>query len=393
MKRRVVLIVLDSVGIGELPDAKDYFDEGSDTVGNISKAIGGLRLPGMEKIGLGNINGIKGILRSDSPTGAYGKCSELSKGKDTVTGHWEISGVILEKPLNTYPNGFPEDLINEFENKIGRKVLGNKVASGTEIIKVLGDEHVRTGFPIVYTSADSVFQIAAHEEVIPLKELYGMCQVARELLVGDKAVGRIIARPFAGESGSFNRTSNRKDFALNPLGKTMLEYIKEAGKNVMAVGKIEDIFNGIGVTDAVHIKNNMDGVDKTIEYMKSDKEGLIFTNLVDFDMLYGHRNDADGYSKALMEFDNRLQDIIGAMKEEDILIITADHGCDPTTPSTDHSREYIPVLAYGNEILGGADIGVRKSFSDIGKTVLDLFEIENNLPGESFKGEILRRKS
>lgn len=393
MKRRVILIVLDSVGVGELPDAKDYFDEGSDTVGNISKAIEGLRLPGMEKIGLGNINGIKGILKSDNPSGAYGKCSELSKGKDTVTGHWEISGVILDKPLNTYPYGFPEDIINEFENKIGRKVLGNKVASGTEIIKELGDEHVRTGFPIVYTSADSVFQIAAHEEVIPLKELYSMCQIAREMLIGNRAVGRIIARPFIGERESFKRTSNRKDFALNPLGKTMLEYIKETGKDVMAVGKIEDIFNGIGVTNAVHIKNNMDGVDKTIEYMKSDSEGLIFTNLVDFDMLYGHRNDVEGYAKALIEFDNRLQDIINAMKEEDILIITADHGCDPTTPSTDHSREYIPVLVYGNEINRGADIGVRNSFSDIGKTVLDILEIENYLPGESFKGEILRRKN
>jgi phosphopentomutase len=393
MKRRIILIVLDSVGIGELPDAKDYFDEGSDTLGNISRAVGGLILPSMEKIGLGNINGIKGILKCDNPTGAYGKSSELSKGKDTVTGHWEISGVILERPLNTYPNGFPGDLIHEFENKIGRKVLGNKVASGTEIIKELGQEHVRTGFPIVYTSADSVFQIAAHEEIIPLKELYSMCQTAREMLVGDRAVGRIIARPFTGDSGSFTRTSNRKDFALNPLGKTMLEYIKENGKDVMAVGKIEDIFNGIGVTHAVHIKNNMDGVDKTIAYMKSDSEGLIFTNLVDFDMLYGHRNDVEGYAKALIEFDNRLQDIIDAMKEEDILIITADHGCDPTTPSTDHSREYIPVLVYGNEINRGADIGVRNSFSDIGKTVLDILEIENDLPGESFKGEILRRKN
>lgn len=388
MNRRIILVILDSVGIGEMPDAKNYNDEGSNTLGNISLAVGGLRLPNMEKLGLGNIDGIKGIVKSESPKGAFGKCSELSIGKDTVTGHWEIAGVILSKPLHTYPNGFPQQLITEFENKIGRKTLGNIVASGTEIIKELGDEHVKTGYPIIYTSADSVFQIAAHEDVISIEELYKMCKIAREMFVGDIAVGRIIARPFTGESGSFSRTSNRKDFALDPFNKTMLDYIKEAGNNVMAVGKIEDIYNGKGITDAVHIKNNMDGVDKTLEYMKSEKTGLIFTNLVDFDMHFGHRNDFQGYAKALVDFDNRLPEILKLMNEEDILILTADHGCDPTTPSTDHSREYIPLIVCGNKVKAGANVGIRNSFSDIGKTILDLLKVPNELVGESFAKDI-----
>jgi phosphopentomutase len=389
MDRRVILVVLDSVGIGEMPDAKKFGDEGSNTLGNTSMAVGGLRLPNMESLGLGNIQGIKGILKTGDPQGAFGKCAELSIGKDTVTGHWEIAGVVLKKPLNTYPEGFPEQLINEFENKIGRKIIGNKVASGTEIIKELGDEHVRTGYPIVYTSADSVFQIAAHEEVIPLEELYKMCRIAREMFMGDIAVGRIIARPFIGESGSYSRTSNRKDFALDPFDKTMLEYIKEAGSNVMAVGKIEDIYNGKGITHAVHIKNNMDGVDKTLEYMKDGKPGLIFTNLVDFDMHFGHRNDYKGYAQALVDFDNRLPEILDHMNDQDILILTADHGCDPTTSSTDHSREYVPVVIYGKKIIEGTDIGVRKSFCDIGKTVLEYLGIENELNGTSFAKETL----
>jgi phosphopentomutase len=388
MSRRVILVVLDSVGIGEMPDAKNYNDEGSNTLGNISSALGGLRLHNMEELGLGNIDGIKGIVKSENPKGAFGKCSELSIGKDTVTGHWEIAGVVLSKPLHTYPNGFPQQLITEFENKIGRKTLGNIVASGTEIIKELGDEHVKTGYPIIYTSADSVFQIAAHEDVISIEELYKMCKIAREMLVGDIAVGRIIARPFTGESGSYSRTSNRKDFALDPFNKTMLDYIKEDGNNVMAVGKIEDIYNGKGITDAVHIKNNMDGVDKTLEYMKNEKTGLIFTNLVDFDMHFGHRNDFQGYARALVDFDNRLPEILELMKEEDILILTADHGCDPTTPSTDHSREYIPLVVYGNKVKAGANVGIRNSFSDIGKTILDLLKVHNELVGESFAKDI-----
>jgi phosphopentomutase len=388
MNRRVILVVLDSVGIGEMPDAKNYNDVGSNTLGNISTAVGGLRLPNMEKLGLGNIDGIKGVVKSENPNAAFGKCSELSIGKDTVTGHWEIAGVVLDKPLNTYPNGFPKPLITEFENKIKRKIICNIVASGTEIIKNLGDEHVKTGCPIVYTSADSVFQIAAHEDIIPIEELYKMCRIAREMFVGDIAVGRIIARPFTGESGNFSRTSNRKDFALDPFNKTMLEYIKEAGSNVMAVGKIEDIYNGKGITDAVHIKNNMDGVDKTLNYMKSEKSGLIFTNLVDFDMHYGHRNDFQGYAKALIDFDNRLPEILALIKEDDILILTADHGCDPTTPSTDHSREYIPLIVYGHKVKAGANLGTRNSFADIGKTILDLLKVPNALVGESFAKEI-----
>lgn len=390
MIKRTILIVLDSVGIGEMPDSAKYGDVGSDTLGNVSKAVGGLKLPNMEKLGLGNIDGVKNITKCENPMGSFGKCAELSIGKDTVTGHWEIAGVVLEEPLNTYPEGFSEDIIKEFESKIGRKIIGNKVASGTEIIKELGEEHIKTGSPIVYTSADSVFQIAAHEDVIPLDELYNMCQIARKMFVGEKAVGRIIARPFIGEPGQFTRTSNRRDFALDPFDKTMLEYIKEKGISVMAVGKIEDIYNKKGITDAVHIKNNMDGIDKTLEYMKENKNGLIFTNLVDFDMLYGHRNDAVGYAKALVDVDNRIPEVISAMKEDDILILTADHGCDPTTESTDHSREYIPVIVYGKKIKSGINIGVRKSFSDIGKTILDLLKIENNLYGDSFAKEILK---
>lgn len=388
MAKRVILIVLDSVGVGELPDAADYGDVGSDTLGNISKAVGGLRLPNMERLGLGNITDIKNINKVEKPSGSFGKCKELSIGKDTVTGHWEIAGVVLSKPLNTYPDGFPEEIIKEFEDKIGRKIIGNKVASGTEIIKELGEEHIKTGYPIVYTSADSVFQIAAHEEVIPLDELYRMCSIARQMFLGEKAIGRIIARPFIGKVGEFTRTSNRKDFALDPFDKTMLDYISENNLNVMAVGKIEDIYNKKGITDAVHINNNMDGVDKTLDYMKEDKEGLIFTNLVDFDMHYGHRNDVKGYAKALIDFDNRLPEIISTMKDEDVLILTADHGCDPTTASTDHSREHVPVIVYGKGIKSGINIGTRESFCDIGKTILELLNVKNDLYGKSFASEI-----
>ncbi|MFL0196910.1 phosphopentomutase [Clostridium sp. WILCCON 0269] len=383
--RRVILIVFDSVGIGELPDAEEYGDVGSNTLGNISKAVGGLELSNLHKLGIGNIQGAKNLNRCAQPTGNFGKCTELSKGKDTVTGHWEIAGIVLKKSLNTYPDGFPQDIIEEFQDKIGRKVLGNKVASGTEIINELGKEHVDTGYPIVYTSADSVFQVAAHEEVIPVDELYKMCSTARKMLSGDRTVGRVIARPFIYDKGKYVRTSNRKDFALDPPEKTMLDYIKEAGLNVMAVGKIEDIYNKRGITEAVHIKNNMDGIDKTLSYMEKNQPGLIFTNLVDFDMLYGHRNDVEGYAKALIEADGRIPEIISRMNGEDVLVITADHGCDPTTESTDHSREYIPVLVYGENLKSRVDIGVRKCYSDIGKTILDLLDIKNDLYGISFK--------
>ncbi len=388
--KRVILIVMDSLGVGELPDANLYGDVGSHTLDNTYKACGGLKIDNLEKLGFGNIEGVKYLNKVNDNIGAYGKLAERSKGKDTVTGHWEIGGVILDTPLNTYPNGFSEEIIEEFLKRTNKKgVLGNCVASGTEIIERLGDEHVKTGYPIIYTSADSVFQIAAHEDVISLEELYEMCRIAREMLVGENVVGRVIARPFVGENGNYKRTPNRRDYALDPFSKTMLEYLKENGKEVAAVGKIEDIYNKKGVTMAVHTKNNMDGVDATLKYMKEVKEGLIFTNLVDFDMLYGHRNDPKGYGKAIEELDNRLQEIYSEMTEDDILMLTADHGCDPTTESTDHSREYIPLLVYGNKI-NPVNIGTRESFTDISKTILEYFNIENNIDGKSFLRNILK---
>ena len=382
--KRAILIVLDSVGIGEMPDAHLYGDVGSNTLGNIGKKVGGLNLKNLESLGLGNIEDLKGVHVLDNPKGAFGKSAELSVGKDTVTGHWEMSGVILKEPLNTYPNGFSNEIIERFEKEIGRKIIGNKVASGTEIIKELGEEHFKTGYPIVYTSADSVFQIAAHEDIVPLEKLYEYSKIARKILVGEMQVGRVIARPFKGKPGDFERTSNRKDYSLDPFNKTILEYIKEDGQNTMAVGKITDIFNGIGITHSTYTSNNEDGVDKTLKFMNKKLPGFIWTNLVDFDMHFGHRNDYKGYYKALQEFDERIPEIIKKLEEDDILIITADHGCDPTTPSTDHSREYVPILIYGSNIRGGVDIGTRNTFSDIGKTVLDYLNIENELYGESF---------
>lgn len=390
MTDRVILVVLDSVGIGALPDADKYGDEKSNTLGNISRSIGGLSLPNLEKLGLGNIEGVTEIKKVTSPTGCYGRSEEFSNGKDTTTGHWEMAGIIIENAFPTYPNGFPEDLVTKFENAIGRKILGNKSASGTEIIKELGEEHVKTGNPIVYTSADSVFQIAAHEEIIPIDELYKMCEIAREMLTGEHAVGRVIARPFIGEVGNFQRTSNRHDYSLKPYYATMLDNIKDNGMKVKAVGKIVDIYAGEGVTDSVHTKSNMDGVDKTLEYMKEDFNGLLFTNLVDFDMKYGHRNDPEGYAKALVDFDNRLPEIIDNMNDNDVLIITADHGCDPTTEGSDHSREYIPVIAYGKNVKEGINLGTRKTFSDIGQTIVDLLNVKDIKNGTSFKNDIIK---
>lgn len=389
--KRAILIVLDSVGVGELKDAKSYGDEGSHTLDNVYKTCKGLEINELEKLGIGNIEGVNGPKKCDNVIGSFGRCEEASKGKDTVTGHWEISGVILEEPLNTYPEGFSDEIINEFKKRANIEgILGNIVASGTQIIEDLGEEHVKTGYPIIYTSADSVFQIAAHEDVIPVEKLYEMCEIARNMLVDKWAVGRVIARPFIGEAPNFKRTSNRRDYALDPFNKTMLEYLKDANYEVAAVGKIEDIYNKKGITSAVHTKSNMDGVDKTLEYMDTVKEGLIFTNLVDFDMLYGHRNDPAGYGKALEDFDNRLQEIYNKMDEEDILIITADHGCDPTTSSTDHSREHIPVLVYGKNIKAGVNIGTRETFADIGKTILDFFNVQNELVGKSFLKDIIK---
>ncbi|HHW56876.1 MAG TPA: phosphopentomutase [Clostridia bacterium] len=387
MLKKVILIVLDSVGVGELPDAYKFGDEGTNTLGHVVEKTS-IELPNMWKLGLGNIIPLKTVSSNPNPIGAYGKMAEKSAGKDTTTGHWEIAGLIVEKPFPTYPNGFPPDIIEEFERRIGRRVLGNKPASGTEIIKELGEEHVETGYPIVYTSADSVFQIAAHEEVIPVGELYKMCEIAREILKGDHAVGRVIARPFIGISGNFVRTGNRRDFSLKPFESTVLDMLKQAGYEVYAIGKIEDIFAGQGITNKNHTTNNDEGITATIEAMNIVKIGLIFTNLVDFDMIYGHRNDVEGYAKALKHFDNRLPEIMGKLTEEDLLIITADHGCDPTTPGTDHTREYVPLLVYSPLMKEGVNLGVRSTYSDVAATIAEIFNIGPTKNGTSFLKEL-----
>ncbi len=389
--KRAIIIVLDSLGIGEMPDAARYGDEGSNTLGNITRAMkdkSWYRLENLTGMGLGHIDGIDYIEKVDDPSASFGRLSEKSKGKDTTTGHWEIAGIVLERPFPTYPDGFPKEVIEAFEKAIGRKCLGNYPASGTEIIEKLGKEHMETGFPIVYTSADSVFQIAAHESIIPIDELYDMCEKARSILTGEHAVGRVIARPFEGEPGSFRRTERRKDFSLKPIRKTVLDYAKEQGFEVRAVGKIEDIFAGSGITHAVHINGNMDGVDKTIEWIREDFKGILFTNLVDFDMLYGHRNNTEGYARAIEDFDRRLPEITGAMKDEDILIITADHGCDPTTESTDHSREYTPLLICGKPIKKGVNLHTREGFSDIAATVAEYLGVKAEIEGKSFLKDI-----
>lgn len=390
MIKRAVLIVLDSVGAGELPDAAEYGDEGSNTLKNIYKHAERFSLPNLEKLGILNIDGFEDLKKSDSFKGSVAKCNEKSKGKDTTTGHWEISGLILDNPFPTYSKGFPKELMEEFEKKVGRKTIGNCTASGTEIIKELGKEHVETGNLIVYTSADSVFQIAAHEDIVPLEELYDICRIARKMLQGEHGVGRVIARPFIGEEGSFIRTGNRKDFSLEPYKDTMLDFVKNSGREVYAIGKIEDIFANKGITKSNHTTNNEEGIDATIAAIKEDSEGLIFTNLVDFDMIYGHRNNVQGYADALMYFDNKLPEIIDSLKDDDMLIITADHGCDPTTESTDHSREYIPLIFYGKFIKEKNNLGIIDTYASIGKTILDILNIENDLEGISVKNQILK---
>lgn len=389
MINRVALFVLDSVGVGELPDAADYGDCGSNTLGNISRAVGGLNMPHLGRLGLGNIIPIEGVPPAASPAASYGRMAEKSPGKDTTTGHWEMAGIILKQPFPVYPHGFPTSLIKSYEEKIGRRVLGNKAASGTAIIEELGAEHMAAGSPIVYTSADSVFQVAAHEEVIPLEELYRICRIAREMLSGEHAVGRVIARPFVGQPGNFRRTVNRHDFSLKPPGYTLLDLLVDKGIPVTAVGKIKDVFAGQGITHAVSTKGNDQGMDKSLQLIRSDTSGLIFTNLVDFDMLYGHRNNPRGYGEALEEFDCWLPQLLEALKEDDVLIITADHGCDPTTPSTDHSREYVPLLIYGKRILGGVNLGVRETFADIAATVAEAFGLQFDV-GNSFWQQVYR---
>lgn len=382
--KKVLLIVLDSVGVGELPDASLYGDAGCNTLGHIIKTVSDIKIPNLMELGLKKVLPICVAARSDKVLGAYGKMAELSKGKDTTTGHWEIAGIITKEPMPTFPEGFPPELITEFEKRIERKILGNKVASGTEIIEELGEEHMRTGYPIVYTSADSVLQIAAHEEIIPLSELYDMCKKAREMLTGSWAVGRVIARPFTGSPGNFKRTANRHDYSLVPPERTVLDALKDNGYEVIGVGKISDIFAARGLTQSLPTVSNRDGVDKTKEAWRYLHKGLVFVNLVEFDSAYGHRNDPEGYAKALEEFDRLLPELLELIGEEDLLIITADHGNDPTTASTDHSREYVPLLVYKKNIKAGIDLGTRKTFADIAATLSDIFCLDFSSVGDSF---------
>ncbi len=385
--KRVFLIVLDSVGIGEMPDAADYKDEGSNTLkaASTSKYF---NMPNLAKMGLFNIEGVDCRDSVENPTAAVSRMYEASKGKDTTIGHWEIAGIVSEKPLPTFPDGFPKELLDKLAEKTGRKIICNKPYSGTEVIKDYGKEHVETGALIVYTSADSVLQIAAHEDIVPIEELYRYCDIAREICTGEWGVGRVIARPFEGEY-PYKRTTNRHDYSLEPPKKTMLDTLIENGLAVKAVGKINDIFAGKGISDMVRTKNNMDGVDKMLDYAKEDFEGLCFVNLVDYDMLYGHRNDVEGYAKALTEFDERIPEILGMLKDDDILMITADHGCDPITPSTDHSREYTPLVMYGKNIKGGVNLGTRSTFADIATTILDYFGLKDGeIAGTSMLEEI-----
>lgn len=389
MINRVIWIVLDSVGIGESPDAHVFNDEGANTLGHIVDQYSNINLSNMRRIGLGNIEGIKGLESDIEPVGAYGRLRELSMGKDTTVGHWEMIGIHTSKPMPVYENGFPDDIIEQFIKETGcGQVLGNKVASGTDIINELGDEHYKTGYPIVYTSADSVFQIAGAEDVIGLDKLYEMCQIARKILCGEHNVARVIARPFTKDKEEYIRTTNRRDFSLIPPKANLLEYLCDKNIDVAAVGKIEDIFAGNGITYSVHTKDNMDGVDKTLDYMESVNRGLIFTNLVEFDMKWGHRRDVMGYGKGLEEFDLRLPEIIKKMTDEDLLIITADHGCDPTYKGTDHTRECVPLLVYGKQIQNNINLGTGDTFANIGQTVAEIFHTQHLSIGESFLNQI-----
>ncbi|MCP4267778.1 MAG: phosphopentomutase [Candidatus Brocadiaceae bacterium] len=389
MINRVVIIVLDSVGIGELPDAHKFKDEGSNTLVNTALAVGGLNVPNLESFGLGKIDNIKGVSEDIDEKAFYGKMIEMSAAKDTTSGHWEIMGVITEKPFPTYPDGFPDEVIEQFTKSIGRSILGNKTASGTEIIKELGEEHIKTGSPIVYTSADSVFQIAACEDIIPIETLYEICERAREILTGKHNVSRIIARPFIVENGIYTRTERRRDFSIPPPEKTILDKTVESGYKIVGVGKIGDIFAHRGLTKEIHATNNSEGILKTIECIKEDFKGIIFTNLIDFDMQYGHRNNPKGYAGALESFDRNLPEIVDSLKADDLLIITADHGCDPTTPGTDHSREYVPLLVFGKRLNKQRSLGIRKSFADIGATISEVLLKTRHEVGESFLKELL----
>lgn len=390
MGKRVFLVVLDSVGIGAMPDAKNYGDEGSNTI-KAAAASSQFSMPNMEHYGLFDLEGIKELKKNPAAPaqGAVMRMTEASKGKDTTIGHWEIAGMISEQPLPTFPNGFPQELIAEFEKRTGRKVLCNQPYSGTEVIKDYGKESVETGALIVYTSADSVFQIAAHEAVVPVEELYRYCEIARKLCTGAYGVGRVIARPFEGEY-PYKRTPRRHDYSLVPPKKTMLNYISEQGKEVFAVGKINDIFAGSGVTRSVRTENNAEGIERTLEWLDTDFTGLCFTNLVDFDMVYGHRNDVEGYAKALSYFDSRLPELTAKLREDDLLLITADHGCDPATPSTDHSREYVAIVAIGKNVKAGANLGTRMTFADTAATIMEYLEVSGEVCGTSYLKGIMK---
>ena len=390
--KRAIILVIDSGGVGEMPDAGEYGDRGADTIGHVAAAAGGLSLPSLRRLGLGNLHRVRGVDPLDRPEGSFGRMIEASAGKDTITGHWEMTGLVTQVPFVTFPNGFPPEIMKPFEEAIGRGTLGNVAASGTEIIAELGEEHMRTGKPIVYTSADSVFQIAAHEEVIPIDELYRICEVARAQLVGPYMVGRVIARPFIGQPGAFVRTPRRHDYAFDPPGETAVSRIQTAGLKVTGVGKIKDIYNGVGITESHKMKNNQEGLEITLDVLKKDtSSGLIFTNLVDFDMQFGHRNDAKGYAQALIELDHFLPRLMESMTDSDALFITADHGCDPTIlTSTDHTREYVPLMVWGPGLRSGQNLGVRGTFADLGATILDAFHIpREGLQGESFADKIL----
>ena len=389
--RRAVVIVLDSVGIGELPDAGDYGDQGSHTLANIARRVP-LRLPALRALGLGHLADLGGPPPPQPPAAAYGRMAERSPGKDSVTGHWELMGLALDRAFPVFPEGFPADLIAEFERRIGRSTLGNRVASGTAIIEDLGPRHVETGSPIVYTSADSVFQIAAHEAVIPIDELYRQCAVAYEMFVEGLGLGRVIARPFVGEPGSFKRTSNRRDFAIRPHGHTLLDRLKAAGLPVVAIGKIEDLFAGQGVTTGVHTRSDAEGMDEVVRAAGTVDRGLIFANLVDFDTVYGHRNDVEGYAANLERFDERLAGLLPALREDDLLVLTADHGNDPTTPSTDHSREHVPLLAFGPGVRGGVDLGTRPTYADLAATLAENFQVAAFPGATSFLGDLLQAR-
>ncbi len=386
--KRAMIVVLDGVGAGDAPDAEAYGDAGTNSLSHCASAVGGLELPNLGRLGIGNITPMRGTPPRPDASGAWGKMAERSAGKDSTTGHWEISGVILNRPLPTYPNGFPPDLVARFEAAIGRQVLGNKAASGTEIIKELGEEHLRTGKPILYTSADSVFQVAAHQAVIPLEELYAICATARILLTGEHAVGRVIARPFEGTPGQFVRTSHRRDFSLEPLGTTLLDLLTARGDAVIGVGKIEDLFAGRGLTERNHTETNKEGMAASLSYLERNFTGLLFVNLVECDMLWGHRRNAQGYAQALREVDAWIPAVEARMRLGDALFITGDHGVDPTAHGTDHTRECVPLLAWGPELRGGVDLGMRASFADLGQTVASAFGVGPLAAGISFAEEI-----